>query len=192
LTAQPVPSTCARQLPVVRPSFAQICYGACKTRQSLMIKAFQQTVQKGLASQLAARVLSIHQQGSSKMKEWSETTIPGLECRSAPAMTSSPEAATGLQSTIDYARNAFNAAFKKAWAGLMKDADGHTTMAQHHQWAQDAKQLVDDRVAGLQWQDDAYSDDPVRMDNLYSQYHLFELNATLRKAHQDRSAAEPR
>jgi len=103
-----------------------------------------------------------------------------------------PIPATNLQSYIDNGRNSLNDCFNTAWAGLMAQALGHTTMAQHHQWAQDAKQLVDDRVAGLQWQDDAYSDDPVRMDNLYSQYHLFELNPKLRKAHQDRSAAEPR
>jgi len=98
----------------------------------------------------------------------------------------------GGQSYIDNGRNGMNDCFNTAWAGLMAQALGHTTMAQHHQWAADAKQLVDDRVAGLQWQDDAYSDDPHRMDNLYSQYHLFELNPKLRKAHQDRSAAEPR
>lgn len=104
----------------------------------------------------------------------------------------SPATTNNLQSYVDNGRNGINDCFNTAWAALMAQALVHTTMAQHHQWAQDAKQLVDDRVAGLQWQDDAYSDDPVRMDNLYSQYHLFELNAKLRKAHQDRSAAEPR
>lgn len=71
-------------------------------------------------------------------------------------------------------RQALEEIFESAWNTLMAQAKNHTTPAQHRQWRKDAKRFINERVAGLQWQDAAYSGNPRRMNALRTQ-RLFEL-----------------